>query len=265
MLSTTLASMKQRKVCVFSSVRFTVTSLISGEAILHSSVLQMHFNLSSVVYYGNTWLKCDWKVVSQEYKRPAVGQGCYVSFPVPDGQNLASSYWALCYDWLNACPCVERVSECIYSRYVRGEMKRLHTEGKRMRMGSLNAIVFSCGTVTIYLTGVDVQRRLAVPTESKLSPFLVPTFLHMSLANWNIGIKWMENHSNQTQIQFCFQICRVKWVSALVKGLGNGARMQALWGRNQSQQTSASWQTHNKHLRQKWFSGWKEQTWKWTN
>lgn len=177
------------------------------------------------------------------------------AFWVPDGQNLVSSSWALRYDWLNACPCGERVSECFYS-YVCGEMKRLQTEGRRMRMGSLNAIVFSCGTVTIYLTGVDVQRRLAVPTESKLSPFLLPTSLHTSLANWNIGINWMENHSDRTQIQFCFQICGVRWVSAHSEGRGNGARMRALWGRNQSQQTSASWQTHNKHLRLRWFSGW---------
>lgn len=83
-------------------------------------------------------------------------------------------------------------------------------EGRRRRKGSLNAIVFSCGTVTIYLTGVAVQRWLAVPTESKLSPFLLPTFLHMSLTNWNIGINWMENHSDQTQIQFCVQIGSVK-------------------------------------------------------
>lgn len=131
--------------------------------------------------------------------------------PVPDGQNLVSSYWALCYDWLNACPCGQRVSECFYSMYVCGKMERLQTEGRRMGMGSLNAIVFSCGTVTIYHTGVDVQRWLAVLTESKLPPFPLPTFLHMSLANWNIGINWTENHSDQTQIQFCFQIRRVKW------------------------------------------------------
>lgn len=42
--------------------------------------------------------------------------------------------------------------------------------------------------------------------------------------------------------------------------------MQALWGRSQSQQTSASWQTHNKHLRLKWFSGCKmNKHEKWTN
>lgn len=96
------------------------------------------------------------------------------------------------------------MSECSYSMYVRGEMERLQTEGRRMGMGSLNAIVFSCGTVTIYLTGVDVQRRLAVPTGSKLPPFPLPTFLRMSLANWNTGINWMENHSDQTQIRFVF-------------------------------------------------------------
>lgn len=144
------------------------------------------------------------KVVSVEYERPAIGQGYYVSFPVTDGQNLVSSYWALCYDWLNACPCGEPVSECFYSIYVYGEMERLQTEGRRMGMGSINAIVFSCGTITIYLTGVDVQRWLAVPTESKLPPFLLPTSPRMSLANWNAGINWMENHSSQTQIQFCF-------------------------------------------------------------
>lgn len=37
-------------------------------------------------------------------------------------------------------------------------------------MGSLNAIVFSCGTITIYLTGVDVQRLPAVPRQSKPPP-----------------------------------------------------------------------------------------------
>lgn len=30
------------------------------------------------------------KVVLVEYERPAVGQGFYVSYPVPDGQNLVS-------------------------------------------------------------------------------------------------------------------------------------------------------------------------------
>lgn len=132
-------------------------------------------DLSCVGFDGNVWLKCAWELVSEEYKRPAIGQGCCVSFPVPDGQNSASSSWALCCDWLNACPYGERVSECFYSIYVCGEMKRLQTEEEgRMRMGSLNAIVFSCGTVIIYLTGVDVRRWLAILTEKQPVPFLVP-------------------------------------------------------------------------------------------
>lgn len=79
-----------------------------------------------------------------------------------------------------------------------------------MKMGSLNAIVFSCGTVTIYFTGVDEQRRLAVPTEKQTVPFPSANFpfLHMSLGNGTIGINCMENHSDQTQI--CFQISGVK-------------------------------------------------------
>lgn len=50
------------------------------------------------------------------------------------------------------------------------EMERLQTEGGaggfkdgegEGMMGSINAIVFSCGSVALYLTGVDVQRWLA--------------------------------------------------------------------------------------------------------
>jgi len=48
--------------------------------------------------------------------------------------------------------------------------------GGRMRMGSLNAIMFSCGTVTFYLTGVDVRRWLAVPTEEQPVPFPFANF-----------------------------------------------------------------------------------------
>lgn len=82
-------------------------------------------NLTSVVLYIT--VKHDWKyilrAVSVEYERPAVGQNYYVSFPVPDGQNLVSSHW------LNACPCGERVSECFYSIYAYGEMERLQMDG----------------------------------------------------------------------------------------------------------------------------------------
>lgn len=66
------------------------------------------------------------KVGSVEYKRPAIGHDYSMSFPVPDGQ---SSYWALWYDWLNACPCGEYVSELFYC--INGEMKRLQTDGRR--------------------------------------------------------------------------------------------------------------------------------------
>lgn len=38
-----------------------------------------------------------------------------------------------------------------------------------MGMGSIKAIMFSCGIATIYLTEVDVQRWLAVPTNCPLS------------------------------------------------------------------------------------------------
>lgn len=74
-------------------------------------------------------------------------------------------------------------------------------EGRRLRMGSLNAIVFSCGTVTVYLTGVDEQRRPRPPQNGKLSPSPCANFpfLHTSLGNWNTGMNWMENGSEQAQ------------------------------------------------------------------
>lgn len=52
--------------------------------------------LTSFVVYIT--VKDYWKcvsVVSVEYERPAIGQGYYLSFPVPDGQNLVSSYCAM--------------------------------------------------------------------------------------------------------------------------------------------------------------------------
>ncbi|KAG7500424.1 hypothetical protein JOB18_017893 [Solea senegalensis] len=76
-------------------------------------------------------------------------------------------------------------------------MKRLQVERRRMRMGSLNAIVFSCGTVTIYLTGMGVQRWLAVPTEMHPVPFPFCQLLcTRPFTNWNAGKNRMENHSN---------------------------------------------------------------------
>lgn len=62
------------------------------------------------------------------------------------------------------------MSEWFYSLHVCEEMKKLQME--RKRIGSLNAIVFSCGTVIIYLTGVDVQQRFTLLTESRLDPVL---------------------------------------------------------------------------------------------
>lgn len=188
--------MERRKlgfICVFffSNVRFTVASEVFCFCFLHSSILRMHFNLSWVAHYS------DWNVTGSW----GICQGMlHELFPVPDGQTL------LLLSSVLEIACVESVWVSAYT--VCGEMKSLQTEGRRMRMGSLNAIVFSCGTVTTYLTGVDVQRQACKsPQKSKRPPFpLVPTSLHMSLANWNIGINWMENHSNPNEDPIFFLI-----------------------------------------------------------
>lgn len=182
--------MERRKlgfICVFffSNVRFTVPSEVFF-SFLHSSILRMHFNLSCVAHYSDWNVTGSWGIWEAR-RLPGM---LHELFPVPDGQTL------LLLSSVLEIACVESVWLSAYT--VCREMKSLQTEGRRMRMGSLNAIVFSCGTVTTYLTGVDVQRQACKsPQKSNMPPFsLVPTSLHMSLANWNIGINWMENHSD---------------------------------------------------------------------
>jgi len=152
----------------------------------------------------DTTVTCDWNVARSLFLRnirgPPLVRDVMWAFPVPDGQNSASSSWALCYDWLNACPCGERVSECFYGIYVCGEMKRLQTEGR----GEDEDGLIKCYNVLLRYSHLlphrsgcaamacSPHRRAACP----LSLCQLPP--HMSLANWNIGIKWMENHSEQT-------------------------------------------------------------------
>lgn len=109
-------------------------------------------------------------------------------------------------------------------------------DGGKMRMSSINAIVFPCGTVTTYRTGVDGPRQPAVPAEGAACPLsLRPLPQHKSFTNWNIGIKWMENHFVYTLIQFRLQICWVKRVGAHRKGdEGRGPGGGPLWGRTRS-------------------------------
>lgn len=80
-------------VCIVSSVKFTVWSQV--EFLFFFLFLPPTFircTLTSVVLYVTVKddQKYVWKVVSVDYERPAVGQGFYVSYPVPDGQNLVS-------------------------------------------------------------------------------------------------------------------------------------------------------------------------------
>ncbi len=155
--------------------------------------------------------KSDWKLDSEEYKRPTFGHGCYVSFPVPDGQNLASPFRALCYDLAKCLP-MWRACERVLLQYVCGEMERLQTEGRRRRgMGSLNAIVSpvvqSPSTSQEWMCSDGLQS----PQKSKLPPFpscqlsctrplLIGT---LARTGWKIT-------RTKMRIQFCFQICRVK-------------------------------------------------------
>lgn len=118
-------------------------------------------------------------------------------------------------------------------------------------MGSINAIVFSCGSVALYRTGVDVQRWLAGSPPKRGRAIQTPPSLLLScqtappsLANWTAGTNWMENHSGQAFLQND----RVPISGREEEGLG--AEDAGPSGEpGQSQRASASWQTHNKHLR----------------
>ena len=187
---------------------------------------------------------CFWRAREAHHWSGMLMWAFFFFFPAPDGQNLASSRRAPRYDWLNACPCGESVlSECFYSMYVcmYVEMERLQTEGRRTRMGSLNAIVFSCGTVTIYLAGVAVQcDGLRSPQKkAKRPPPFFPfcqLVLRTSLANWNTGNEkrtgWKITPTGRRS-NFGFQICGVK--RATRGESGGGAGCEALWGRSPSQ------------------------------
>lgn len=177
---------------------------------------------------------------------------------MPDGQNLASSRRALCYDWLNACPCGESVlSECFYSMYVcmYVEIERLQTEGRRMGMGLLNAIVFSCSTVTIYLTGVAVQcDGLRSPQKKQTAPSSLSANLSCarpSLIGTLATKNWMENHPDRAQIQFLLPDLRGQAGDEGSGGQDAGPCEDAA----RHSTISASWQTHNKHLRLGRFPG----------
>lgn len=149
------------------------------------------------------------------------------------------------------------LSECFYSMYVcmYVEMERLQTEGRRTRMGSLNAIVFSCGTVTIYLAGVAVQcDGLRSPQKkAKRPPPFFPfcqLVLRTSLANWNTGNEkrtgWKITPTGRRS-NFGFQICGVKRATRGESG-GGGQDARPCEDAARRSTISASWQTHDKHL-----------------
>lgn len=89
-----------------------------------------------------------------------------------------------------------------------GEGLGLGRRGKLKDDGLINAIVFSCGSVATYLTGVDVRRwRAGPPTssqkrerkaEGKPAPlFFCLYFFFCQLADRIAGTNWMENQSGR--------------------------------------------------------------------
>lgn len=92
--------------------------------------------------------------------------------------------------------------------HVCGEMKGLQTEGEEDEDG-----LIKCYSVLLWYshhlphrsgcaaTACGPHRKQTGPLSS------CQLFPHTSLSNWNIGVNWMENHSDRMQIQFCFQIC----------------------------------------------------------
>lgn len=139
-------------------------------------------------------------------------------------------------------------------------MKRLQTDGRRHGDG-LN----KCYRVLLrYSHHLPHRSGRAVtacgsPQTANCPLSFCPLLIGMLAMNW-MGKKSLKR--NADPISFS-KSARVRVPVRRAKG--NGARMRALWGPGRSWQTSASWQTHNKQLRLEWFSGWNEQTWKWTN
>lgn len=94
-----------------------------------------------------------------------------------------------------------------------GEGLGLGRRGELKDDGLINAIVFSCGSVATYLTGVDVRRwRAGPPTSVRRPPkkrgeekqkanqplfFFCLHFFFCQLANWIAGTNWMENQSGR--------------------------------------------------------------------
>lgn len=135
-----------------------------------------------------------------------------------------------CVLWVaNACPCGEHVSVSTVYMKVQG------WRGCRQREGGW--LIKCCSVFLGYSLHLPHRSGCATVCSPHRKADCPLSFCQPSCTNWNIGINWMENHSNQTQIQFCVQTSRVKWVSEW-----NGARMRAWRGRKQSQQISASWQ-----------------------
>ncbi len=75
--------------------------------------------LTLVVLYITviTWLKCDRKVVSEEYKRPAIGQGCYVSFSSARWTEFSELLLSPVL-WLAKCLPMWRACEWVLLQYV---------------------------------------------------------------------------------------------------------------------------------------------------
>lgn len=114
-----------------------------------------------------------------------------------------------------------------------------------MRMGSINAIVSSCGTATISLTGRDQQQRRSGPRRRQNGTSSVCPFLILKVGNGGDG----NSLRPCCRSHFASQIRKGRRLGANRKGRWSGARTRAWRGRGRSRQTSASWQTDNKHLR----------------
>lgn len=100
----------------------------------------------------------------------------------------------------------------IYIYVVCGEMKSLKTEGRRMRMGSLNAKVASCGTVTTLPHRSGCATTACGPhMNAKLSPFAL---CQLSCTCSSLIEYWHKPDGSN----FASQICWVRWVSGHLQG-----------------------------------------------
>lgn len=188
----------------------------------------MHLNLSlcCTKQYSDTLFKCDWKLVSEGDKRPAVCQGCYMSFLVPDGQNLKSSVL-----------CVESVWVLLQYMCMWRD-KKFEDGGKREEEEEEeDGLMNKCYSVLLWYSHYLPHRSgcaatACSPHRKQTVPFpFCQLFLRTSLSNWNIGIDWMEKHCDQAQIQiFASRSAGSTEWTPTWRDKGNWARMRDLWG-----------------------------------